>query len=136
MTMFAVDADTGDRVREGGAFTRVTGETEIAQHVRVRLRLFRNEIPLNLRLGMDYFGLVLVKGTSLEEIEGEFRSQILDTPGMVSVDQLTFDQTDAQVAERELDIDFNGTISVDDLAARIPVHDRFTIPAAFSGAPT
>lgn len=132
MSFFATDPDTGDLLRPGASFVRVSGLDEIVSHVRIRLRLLKKEIPLAQNLGMDMFGLVLVKGTPLAAIEGEYRSQILDTPGMVSIDKLAFSQDSIQESDRALALDWAGTISLDDLAARIPVHDRFTIPAAFT----
>lgn len=128
MSQWKVDPETGARVRENGSFVRVEGEEEIAQHGRIRLRLFRGETPLNLDLGMDYVGLILAKGTPEQLIEGEYRSQLLETPGFVEVTRLDLDQTDVQRATREGEIDFDALISVDDLSERIPLHDQFTVP--------
>lgn len=133
MSQFQLDPVTGARVRVAGAFVRIDGAEEIAQHGRVRLRLFRGETPLNLDLGMDYVDGVFPKGTSEQAIEGEFRSQLLETPGFVEVDRIEFVQTDAQRAAREGGIDFDATISTDDLGERIPLHDQFTIPTQGGG---
>jgi len=130
VSQFKVDAITGDLVRENGSFVRVTGREEIAQHSRVRLRLFRFEVPFNLALGLNYVGIVLAKGTPVGDIEGEFRVQLLDTPGIVEVDRINLSQTALQRQRREGVIDFVAKTDEDDLAARTPLHDRITIPIA------
>ena len=96
MSQFKLDADTGDLVRENGSFVRVTGAEEIAQHVRVKLRLIRGECFMDRTLGIRYFseeqadGAVFAKGTSLDDIGGEFRFAALDTPGVTAIFGMSF----------------------------------------------
>lgn len=121
-SMFKTDATTGALVREDGAFVRVDGLEAIAQHVRIRLRLFREEVKLDRFKGMRWLGGILEKGTPLAEIEGEFRSTILETPGIVSVDSLTLD---FDAPTRLLTLDFRATASEADARGRFDIHDEF-----------
>ena len=87
MSQFKLDADTGDLVRENGSFVRVTGAEEIAQHVRVKLRLIRGECFMDRTLGIRYFseeqadGAVFAKGTSLPSwpSDGQHAEQVAAT---------------------------------------------------------
>lgn len=124
MSQLRTDPSTGELVRSGGAFGRVTGGEEIAQHVRTRTRLFRGECPFNLSLGMRYVGVILGKGTPPERVEGEFVEVAIGTPGVVSVDDLVLD---TEASTRHASVDWRGTYSLGDLARRIPLHDRFTV---------
>jgi hypothetical protein len=120
--MFQVDS-TGNLVRANGAFVRISGRDEVQQHIRVRLNLIRGEVPFNLLLGMNLVGTILAKGTPTSEVHGEFDRVIRGTPGVVSVEflQSTLD------ANRHLDVTFGATASLDDLAARGPIHDTVTL---------
>lgn len=124
MSQFAIDTVSGELIRRNGSFVRVTGAQEVLQHVHIRLRLFRGECLYNETLGVRYFGLVFEPGTPPERVEGEISDQILGTPGVVSVDDLDLEvDTEARRGE----IDWDGTLSLDDAAERIPIHDRFSV---------
>ena len=127
MSQFQVDATTGALVRENGSFVRVGGLEEVAQHVRVRLRLIRGEVPSNLTLGIRYEGFLLVKGTAPEAREQELSDTIAGTPGVLTVDEIASILDDAT---RELVVTFASTIALDDARRRIPLHDRFSISLA------
>lgn len=128
--MWALDPATGAVLRENGRRKRVDGASEILQHVRVRLRLFkfvvkgqiRAETPLNADLCMAT-GEIFRKGVDLGDVEGEIYGQIQDTPGIVSVERV-----DARLngSTRVLAVDFAATASVENKRQRIPIHDRFT----------
>lgn len=122
--MFQTNATTGDLVRTSGSFVRVDGEQEIAQHVRTRLRLFRGECPFNLSLGMRYVGVILGKGTPPERIEGEIIETVIGTPGVVSVDNIKLDTV---TSDRQLSVEYDATIDVDDARRRIPLHDKVDV---------
>lgn len=127
MSMFKVDKDTGELVREGNSFVRVDGTEEILQHNRIRLRMFRGECEFNLVLGMRYIGQASIseKGVPNERIESEFVDAILGTPGMVEVDRnLTVSAPDAN---RRATVTYTGTASIIDANERIPLHDTFTL---------
>lgn len=124
MSQFQIDPDTGEIVRSGGKMARVSGVQEVAQHLRVRLRLFAGEVPTNLALGMRYVGVILGKGVPPERIEGEFFDMAIGTPGIVSVDRIDLD---TEASDRSAVVEFSGTISLPDLRTRIPFHDRFSV---------
>ena len=133
MSQTLLDETTGDLIRENGTSVRVTGKEEIAQHLRVKLRLIQGEIPLDLTKGIRLFsetpgdGAVFAKGTKVEDIGGEYRGEALDTPGIISVDRMDLTQTDEQRAARDLSIEMEGTYSLTDAAERIPFHDKITV---------
>lgn len=122
--MMKIDLVTGDLVRDSGRFVRVDGLEAVQQHVWIRLQIFREEVRLDQEKGMRFIGLLLAKGTSLAEIEGEISGQILDTPGVETVDDLTLD-FDGET--RRLTVDFHATVSLEDQRERLPLHDRITL---------
>jgi hypothetical protein len=67
-----------------------SGETT-AQHVRIRLRMFKGEWFLNKALGIDYIGQVFVKNPNMAAIASIFKNTILGTPGVSSI--VTYNQT-------------------------------------------
>lgn len=127
MSQFRVDPSTGDLVRVNGSLQRVTGAEEIVQHVRVRMRLFLGECVFRQDLGMFYIGGILEKGFTAEEIAGEYRSAALETPGVVTVDEVTLEQTDEQRANRVGVIRWSGSYSETNLAERLPIYDTLTV---------
>jgi len=127
VSQLKTDPATGRLVREGGAFVRVTGAEEVAQHLATRWRLIRGEVPTDLTRGMLYFGeipAILSKGTDTNLIEGQYIDVALGTPGIVQVDDLegTYD-----AAERTATISIDATIGLDDARRRVPLHDTFEI---------
>ncbi len=82
-----LDPSTWDLDLSGSALhltDDTTGET-VAQAVAMRLQLFRGEWFLDNRLGIDYFGQVLIKAPSLSDIEAIMRQAILATPGVSAI---------------------------------------------------
>ena len=128
MSQFGIDQTTNDLTRVNGAFVRVSGAEEIRQHVRVRLLLYIGECPLNITLGMEYFaGGILDKGVSDAVRENEIAEQILGTPGIVSVENVT---ATLDKSSRVLTVEWSATGELADLRTRIPLHDRVTVPVA------
>lgn len=126
MSQLAVDPVTGGLLRVNGQLTRVEGTDEILQSIRIRLRLFAEEVPLNLSLGLQYTEIIFARGSSEAMIEGEYRSQIEETPGVVEVGDISLD---LDAATRVLSVDWSGKISIDALRDTIPVADALTIKA-------
>lgn len=131
-----MDAATGDLVRTGGSFRRLeAGPEEIAQYVRVRSRLFRGECFLRTDLGVEYLGGILAKGFTSEEIVGEYRSIVLETPGISAVGNpndpanpgVRLEQTEAEKVARVARVSYTATYSVENLAERGPLQDTFTV---------
>ena len=96
-------------------------KTAVAQHIAIRLRTFFGEWFLDVREGVPYFELVLVKNPDLGRITSIFRSVILATPGVASIARL---QLAHDAATRIL--------SVSDL--RIKLDDGATLTGADFGA--
>lgn len=123
MTQIRLDPATGEIVREAGSSQRVDGLEEVAQHVRVRHRLIRGEVPTNLTLGMRFFGLILGKQVPQEVTESEFVDSAVGTPGVVSVDDISVEIGDDRVGV----VTYSGTVELADARRRIPLHDTFTV---------
>ncbi|MCA9682322.1 MAG: hypothetical protein KC457_09020 [Myxococcales bacterium] len=89
-SVFKLDPITGQRIREGGAFVRITDPLEIIlQLLRQRLRLISGEVLTRQLLGLPYLTDLTGKGVQLGDIEGAFRREILDVTGIESIRRLT-----------------------------------------------
>lgn len=65
--------------------TNEQGEST-AQRLKIRLLRYFNEYYFNASLGIDYFGVILKKGTSKEFIDTIFIEEILNTEGVATLD--------------------------------------------------
>lgn len=65
-----------------GDLVWATGETAIAQHLKVRFQFFLGEWFLDLREGIPYYGEVFIKNPSRLTLSSIFRQVILNTPGI------------------------------------------------------
>lgn len=81
----ALGADGDLDLADGRDLQLLADDEAIAQHVRLRLRQVKGEWFLDLDAGLDWFGLVLGKGHSDDEIEAEVRRVLVATPGVVQV---------------------------------------------------
>lgn len=130
MSVFQVDADTGEFVRTAGTFVRLSNRTdaesleEIAQGARVALRVERGEVLLDQTRGVRYAGLVLEKGTPPGRVEGELVDQLLRVAGISQVFEIALTP---DYANRTAVVTFDAEGSLGDLRARIPLQDRFTL---------
>lgn len=73
------------------------GVPAFAQRLRVRLQFFFREWFLDLRQGVPYFEVILVKNPDLNLVRSIFRRVILQTPGALSIAKF---QTDMDRASR------------------------------------
>lgn len=87
----------------GEQLSIVTGDDAIVQHLSVRLRLFKGEWFLDLRVGIPYYDSILIKNPDLVAIRSIFRRAILTTPGIASLDAL---DTEFDAANRRLTVTF------------------------------
>lgn len=78
-------------IGDDGDLALVSGIDSIAQHLTIRLRFFRGEWILDLRIGFPYFEEVLRKAPDLNVIRSLFREAILTTPGVLELADLTLD---------------------------------------------
>ncbi len=106
LQLIATGEGTGDLQITLGDFLIVSDGAEVAQAVKIRLRLVLGEWFLDNRLGTDYPGVVWVKGPDLMEVEALLRRTILETPGMAT---LTAYSQAFTTSTRSLSVTFAGT---------------------------
>lgn len=83
-----LDAD-GDFAIQSGDLVLVAGAAAIVQAVRIRLQFFKGEWYLDLAAGLPYYQSIFVKNPNVGVLQGIFRDEILNTPGVSSVESLT-----------------------------------------------
>jgi hypothetical protein len=76
-----IDVSTGD-------FQLIDGTEAIAQHISIRLQLFKGEWFLDTRLGIPYFQSILVKNPGSNVIRAIYTEALLETPGVLAVNDL------------------------------------------------
>lgn len=99
----------GDLVVRGGDLALVGGVDAIRQEVGVRLQWFLGEWFIDPERGVPYFEQILTKIDRVEVLGGIFRRAILDTPGIVSVDEMRLDH---DRANRRLAVEWTATADV------------------------
>lgn len=82
-------SDGGDLLIQNGNLVLEKDEV-IAGAIKLknRFQFFQGEWFLDTRVGIPYFSLVFIKNPSIEVIKRLFRNVILETPPIVSVEQL------------------------------------------------
>lgn len=98
MTVRKLD-ENGDIVTQGVIF--ITGQQEIEQTIRTRLRLFLGEYFRDITDGTPWFEQILGKGTSQSAREAALRNRIARTPGVI---RLTSFSTDFDLSTRKLTV--------------------------------
>lgn len=78
----------GDIDLTSGDFVFATGPDAIAQHLRIRLRFVLGEWFFDQDIGMPYFEEILIKNPNTNVVTTLFRTAILSTPGVLSLDSL------------------------------------------------
>lgn len=73
--------ENGDIVTRGEQF--ISGQSEIAQTVLTRLRLFLGEYFRDVTDGTPWYEQILGKFTSLSAAEAALRGRIANTPGVI-----------------------------------------------------
>lgn len=81
--------DSGDIATSGTQFT--SGQLEIAQTVKTRLRLFLGEYFRDISDGTPWFQDILGKGQSLEVRDAVIKRRVLQTPEVLSVFEFNTD---------------------------------------------
>lgn len=77
-----------DLAIEMGGLVLVDGVDAIAQDVRTRLRFFKGEWFLDERVGLPYYGTILVKNPNMAVVKSIYQKAIATTPGVESVTSL------------------------------------------------
>lgn len=87
----ALDTLTGDLLFDGNADQVYTEGIEgIASDLKSNWLFFKGEWFLNINKGIDYWGVIFAKGSTIEACEEEYRREALATPGVSAIDlQLT-----------------------------------------------
>lgn len=114
---------TGDIAIENDDLVIIDGVDDIAQHIKIRLRFFRGEWTLDLRVGIPYFERILVKNPDLVAIRAIFREAILETPGIVAL--LDFDLA-VDSGKRTLTVRFTAST---DISETLVFNEEFLIAA-------
>jgi hypothetical protein len=73
-----------------GELSIVVGNESVSQDVKSRLLFFLGEWFLDTRLGVDWFGVVFVKGPVWQRIRQLIRTVVIQTPGVRSIRSLDF----------------------------------------------
>ena len=103
--MSALELDDNHDIKvEGGNVSFLTGIDAIRQHLGNRLQVFKGEWFLDESIGIPFFDEVKKKNPDIAVLNAIFSSAILQTPGIVSLDELNFD---LDGAARELRIQFS-----------------------------
>lgn len=98
MTVRRLD-ENGDIVTRGSVF--LTGQSEVEQTIRTRLRLFLGEYFRDITDGTPWFEQILGKGASMSAREAALRNRIVRTPGVV---RLTSFSTDFDLNTRKYSV--------------------------------
>lgn len=113
-----LDPATGDLDLSSGDADFVANEEAIAQALTIGLSSIREEWFLDLDAGLPVFEDVLVESPNEERIRGVYRSDALDTPGVVSISQtaVVLDRV-GRVASVELDGTADPLLLLEDVRA-------------------
>lgn len=82
---------SGDLDLSTGSVRLVEGIAAVAQRIRIRLRRFRGEWFLDVNAGVPYFQDILSRKYKQALVEGILRSEILSTPGVLSILEFALD---------------------------------------------
>lgn len=93
----------GDQVLVAGDQVLLVGQDGVLSDVLARWQLVKGEWYLDTSIGVDWYGVVLVKNPNLGNIRAEFEREALKAPGITAL--LKFDQT-FDAARRSLSVDF------------------------------
>lgn len=101
---------TGQKVDidlSGHRLNIVDGDDAIHQQVLIRLKFFLEEWFLDERVGIPYYRDILVRNPNLDLIRTIYKTAILETPGVTSVDRMTLD---IDTPSRTLNLYFSATL--------------------------
>lgn len=75
----------------------ITSESrqEVGQHIKQRLLAIKGEWFLDQNLGLPWFDTILGKHSNLDIVEALLRSQIVGTPGVVTLTEFSLTVPDA-----------------------------------------
>lgn len=89
----------GDLLLVSGTTSVIDAGEFAAQRIRTTLNVFLGEWFLDLKIGIPYFRDLLIHSPNSDTVITTFRTAIMNTPGIVSVPELTVDlDTTARIA--------------------------------------
>lgn len=91
----------------GHRFNLVEGDDAIEQHLLIRLKFFLDEWFLDSRVGIPYYRDILIRNPNLDLIRNIYKTAVLDTPGIASVESI---ELDIDTASRTLNLSFACTL--------------------------
>ena len=87
MTDIKLDSNH-DLVIENGDLVLAEDTEAIAQHLEIRLKMFKGEWFRNPNEGMPYFQRILKKQPTLQSVVSVFREAIINTPGVDRIEKI------------------------------------------------
>ena len=99
--------DDGDWLVTNNQLQTVTGADEIAQKIKNRLRAFRGEWFLDVRVGMPWFEKILKKNPNPAEVETIITEEIVNTDGVLNVRDI---ELSLDNLTRKLRVDFSAEV--------------------------
>ena len=98
MADLALDIE-GDLLVTDDALSLVEGDDALVQNLVIRFQLFLGEWFLDTRIGVPYFGEILIKNPDLSRVRGIFRQVVLTTSGIESIEEfnLNFERSDRKL---------------------------------------
>lgn len=90
MSDIALDTD-GDLLIENNSLVLARGDDAIVQQLLIRFKFFLGEWFLDTRIGVPYFGEILIKNPDLSRVRGIFKQLILTTPGIASLESFALE---------------------------------------------
>ena len=90
MSDIALDTD-GDLLIENNSLVLARDDDAIVQQLIIRFKFVLGEWFLDIRLGVPYFGEILIKNPDLSRVRGIFRQIIETTPGIKSLESFSLD---------------------------------------------
>jgi hypothetical protein len=114
---FALDAN-GDLAIGGGDFSLVADLAGIEQLADIALSTVLGEWFADQSLGVDWFGVILVKNPNLIVARAILRAALLAVPGVISVDELdiTIDKTRRATITWSATTDLGALVSTTEVA--------------------
>ena len=88
MSDLALDID-GDLLVSNDSLSLVEGDDAIVQHLTIRFKFVLGEWFLDTRVGIPYFGEILIRNPDLSRVRAIFKQVILDTPGIDSLEEFS-----------------------------------------------
>lgn len=63
----------------------IDNEDELTQYIGIKLRFINGEWSFDITKGVKYFGFIFEKSITKNDIDAEFRNQILSTDGVIEI---------------------------------------------------